>query len=125
MNEPVMDHFMGSWGDAPTVTVIPYRNMRSQTPPVDIAIMDTFFPNYKGLKVSSRGSKTLTGDKATYDYYKSKGIDVEFSSEMESLLNEMKDVRSKLDSFTEQEKYGFSPNKDAKALLDREYQLKE
>jgi hypothetical protein len=48
-----------------------------------MAIMDTFFPNYKGLTISSRGAKTLTGDKKTYDYYKSKGLDVEFSPEME------------------------------------------
>jgi len=75
---------MGSWDDAPTVTLLPYRNVRSQAAPVDMAIMDTFFPNYKGLKISSRGAKTLTGDKKTFDYYKSKGLDVEFSPEMEA-----------------------------------------
>jgi hypothetical protein len=77
---------MGSWDDAPTLTILPYRNMRSQVAPVDMAIMDTYFPNYNGLKISSRGSKILTGDRATFEYYKGKGLDVEFHPEMEAKL---------------------------------------
>jgi hypothetical protein len=62
-----------------------------------MAIMDTFFPNYKGLKISSRGAKTLTGDKKTFDYYKSKGLDVEFSPEMEGQLQQLQGVKAKLE----------------------------
>ena len=97
-NEPVVSHIMGSWDDAPTLTILPYRNMRSQTAPVDMAIMDTYFPNYNGLKISSRGSKTLTGDRATFEYYKGKGLDVEFHPEMETKLQELKVLNNKYEA---------------------------
>ena len=108
-NEPVMSHMMGSWDDAPTVTLLPYRNIRSQTAPVDMAIMDTFFPNYKGLKISSRGAKTLTGDKKTFDYYKSKGLDVEFSPEMEAQLQQLQGIKAKLEQLKSSGHDYFSP----------------
>lgn len=94
-NSPVTTHSGGSWEDAPTVLMLPYRNVRSQTAPVDMAIYDTFFPNYNGLKISTKGAKILTGDRPTFQYYKSKGLDVEFSPEMESLLNELKVLKTK------------------------------
>lgn len=108
LNEPVRAHIQGSWDDAPITTILPYRNIRSQTAPVDIAIMDTFFPNYNGLKIRARGSKTLTGDKAVYDYYKSKGLDVEHSPELESLLGELKTVREQLDRIPANERYAIT-----------------
>ena len=105
LNEPVRSHIQGSWDDAPTVTILPYRNMRSQAAPADVAIMDVFFPNYKGLKVSSRGSKTLTGDRTTFDYYKSHGVDVEFSSELESLRKELEIIKKRLEEIPPEERY--------------------
>jgi len=127
LNEPVVSHFMGSWDDAPTTVLLPYRNIRSKTPPVDIAIMDTFFPNYEGLKISSRGSKILTGDRSAFDYYKSKGIDVEFNPEMESLINELKSVKGELDKIPANEKYAIRRDlvsERAQTLLNRESELK-
>ena len=105
LNEPVLSHIQGSWDDAPTITLLPYRNMRSQTAPADVAIMDTFFPNYNGLKVSSRGSKTLTGDKNTYEYYKNKGVDVEFSPELESLRRKIRILDKRLEMMPDSKKF--------------------
>ena len=110
LNEPVWSHIQGHWEDAPTTILLPYRNIRSQTRPVDIAIMDTFFPNYNGLKVSSRGAKVLTGDKSTFDYYMGKGVDVEFSPELESLINKLKSIRKELDKFPDKERYATEPS---------------
>lgn len=95
-NGPVVDHSMGRWSHAPIITIIPYRNVRSQVSPVDIEIMDTFFPNYNGLKISSRGSKTLTGSRSAFDYYRGKGVDVEFSPEMEVQLQKLQELEGKL-----------------------------
>ena len=67
--------------------------------------MDTFFPNYNGLKISSRGTKVLTGDKSTFDYYMGKGIDVEFSPELESLISKLKSIRKELDKIPDKERY--------------------
>lgn len=50
--------------------------------------MDTFFPNYNGLRFSTKGAKVFTGDRAVHDYYTQHGVDSKFSEELEALLRE-------------------------------------
>lgn len=105
-NQPVSEHSGGNWMNYPTTVLLPYRNIRSQTPPVDIALMDTFFPNYNGLKISTRGAKVLTGDRKTFDYYRNNGIDVEFSPEIEHELQRLRIYNQKLSNIPDRYKYG-------------------
>lgn len=83
----------------PTTILLPYRNVRSQVRPVSLAIMDTFFPNYRGLKFSSKGAKVFTGDRKAFEYYKNKGIDVEFSDEMEGYLKRLDEINNKIHTY--------------------------
>lgn len=96
LNNPVETHIGGSWQGMPTTILLPYRNVRSQVRPASLAIMDTFFPNYGGLKFSSRGAKVFTGDRKAFEYYKNKGIDVEFSNEIEGYLKRLDEINNKI-----------------------------
>ena len=48
------------------------------------------------MQVNTKGAKALTGSKEVFDYYKSKGIDVEFSDELSTLRKEYDAVGTKL-----------------------------
>lgn len=96
---PVTAHGYGNWNNKTTTLIMPYGNMRKVTEPIGLNVMDTFFPNYNGLKVSTKGVKVLTGDRKVYEYYKSKGIDVEFSEKIEQLRKEYDEAYKEFNTY--------------------------
>ena len=102
MNQPVTAHGGGSWDSASTTLLFPYGNIRKATGPVSIDIMDTFFPNYNGLKFSTKGAKVLTGDRTVHDYYTQHGVNSKFSEELEALLKDYKTKAGLSDKYLEE-----------------------
>ena len=88
INEPVTGNNGGNWDSASTTLLLPYGNIRKVAEPINIELMDTFFPNYNGLKFSTKGSKVFTGDKSIYDYYDQHGVDAQYSKEVDDLTKQ-------------------------------------
>lgn len=103
--EPVTPHMGGDWSTKSTTHLVPYGNVRKVAQPLDIEPMDTFFPNYNGLTFSTKGSKVLTGDKKIFDYYKSNGIDVEYSEEVADLISKSNKIQAEIDSHLAKSSY--------------------
>lgn len=102
---PVTAHGGGNWDSKSTTLLLPYGNMRKATYPLNLDIMDTFFPNYNGLKVKTNGAKVLTSDKNIYDYYKSRGVDVEFSEEAAKLREQYDVLYDKFNKYMKAHKW--------------------
>jgi hypothetical protein len=68
-----------------TTLMLPYGNVRKTVAPLNIEVMDTFFPNYNGLQIKTDGAKVLTTDKRIFDYYTKHGVNVEFSDRLARL----------------------------------------
>ena len=96
--EPVTPHMSGDWSTKSTTHLVPYGNVRKVAQPLEIESMDTFFPNYNGLTFSTKGSKVLTGDKKIFDYYKSHGIDVEYSKEVADFISKSNKIQTKINT---------------------------
>ena len=77
--------------------MLPYGNVRKAVAPLNIEVMDTFFPNYNGLQIKTDGAKALTSDKRIFDYYTKHGVDVEFSNRLAKLRRKYR-IASKMRS---------------------------
>lgn len=77
--------------------MLPYGNVRKVVAPLNIEVMDTFFPNYNGLQIKTDGAKALTADKRVFDYYTKHGVDVEFSDRLAKLRRKYR-IASKMGS---------------------------
>ena len=126
MNQPVTGHGGGSWDSASTTLILPYGNIRKATGPINIEPMDTFFPNYTGLKFSTKGAKVLTGDRAVHDYYIQHGVDSKFSEELETLLKDYKSKEDLAKKYLEEHNWlpdeGYYPLRDAETELSDKIQ---
>lgn len=94
---PVTAHGSGDWSGMSTTLMLPYGNVRKAVAPLNIEVMDTFFPNYNGLQIKTDGAKALTADKRVFDYYTKHGVDVEFSDRLAKLRRKYR-IASKMRS---------------------------
>ena len=94
---PVTSHGGGDWSGMSTTLMLPYGNVRKTVAPLNIEVMDTFFPNYNGLQIKTDEAKVLTADKRVFDYYAKHGVNVEFSDKLARLRRKYR-IASKIRS---------------------------